>query len=314
MILPTSVSIVEVGPRDGFQLEPEFVPTDLKVAVIDAVAGAGVKRIEATSFVSPRLIPQMRDAEEVMRRVPRRAGCAYSALVPNPEGARRAIAAGVDVLRVVFSATDEANRKNIRRTVEESLVDLEAIVQLASRAARTVEVIIGMAFGCPLTGPVPEARVAYLVDRVVALGPAEVFLADSYGFADPLQVVRLVRRLRGQRPDLPLGLHLHNTRGLALANAYAAMGEGLASFDASLGGLGAGGLGTAGPASGNICTEDLVNLCEECGIATGIDVDRLVVAAHRIRDFLGRPLPGRVQAAGTRTHLFTRIARRGASA
>ncbi len=314
MTLPAAVSIVEVGPRDGVQLEPAFIPTDQKVAVIEAVARAGVRRIEATSFVSPLAIPQLRDAEEVMRRVPRRAGCIYSALVPNLKGAGRALEAAVDVLRVVFSATDEANRKNLRRSVDESLAELEAITRLAAAAGRPVEVIIGMAFGCPLTGPVPEPRVEHLVARAVDLGAAEVFLADSYGFADPLQIVRLMGRLRARWPGRPFGLHLHDTRGLALVNAYAALGQGIASFDASLGGLGAGGLGTAGPASGNICTEDLVNLCEEVGVSTGIDLDRLVGAAHAMRDVLARALPGRVQAAGTRAQLFARIARQGDSA
>jgi hydroxymethylglutaryl-CoA lyase len=308
MPLPASVSIVEVGPRDGLQLEPTFIDTAVKIELVNRIAEAGVGRIEVTSFVSPMAIPQMRDADAVMRGIARRPGCVYSALVPNRRGAERALAAGTDALRVVISATDEANRRNIGRTIDESFEELDAIVALAGAAGRIVEVIFGMSFGCPLTGPVAPAHVERLVERAFAAGASEVVVADSYGFADPLSVEHLVGRLRTGSAGRPIGLHLHDTRGLGSANAFAALRAGVHSLDACMGGLGAGGLGGGHAASGNVATEDLVNLCEECGVQTGIDIARLSAATSRVRDVLGRPLPGRVHAVGTRQQLFAAIA------
>jgi hydroxymethylglutaryl-CoA lyase len=306
--LPSSLSVVDVTARDGLQLEPVFVPTEGKIRLIEDLAAAGLRRIEATSFVSPTVMPQLRDAEAVMRGLDRKPGVVYSALVPNRRGAERAIDAGVDALRVVISVTDAGNRRNLGRSVEESLVELAGIVALARGAGRRVELVYGLAFGCPVTGPVPDERVVDLVGRAADLGADEVFVADSHGFADPAQVQRLVLRLRAHRPSLSLGLHLHDTRGLALANALAAMTVGVTSFDASVGGLGAGGLGVPGAASGNVATEDLVNLSEQMGVATGVTIERLIRLAHRLRDALGHDLPGRVQAVGTRAQLFARIA------
>lgn len=308
MRLPPSVDIVEVGPRDGLQLEPAFIPTATKVALVEAVARAGVRRIEVTSFVSPAAVPQMRDADEVMRGIARRPGVVYSALVPNRRGAERAIDAGADALRVVFSVTDAANRRNLGRSVEESLVELAAVADLATRAGRRLELILGMAFGCPLTGAVAADRVVELVGRGLDAGAIEVFVADSYGFGHPIAVRDLVGRLRDRWPASRFGVHLHDTRGLAMANALAALQAGVHSLDASLGGIGVGGLGTGQPAAGNVATEDLVNLCEEMGVRTGIDVARLVEATHLVAPLLARPVPGRIQAAGTRAALFARIA------
>jgi hydroxymethylglutaryl-CoA lyase len=311
MTLPPSVDIVEVGPRDGLQLEPTFVPTATKMALVEAVARAGVRRIEVTSFVSPTAVPQMRDADEVLRGITRQTGVVYSALVPNRRGAERAIDAGADALRVVFSVTDAANRRNIGRSVEESLAELSAIAAMAARAGRALELILGMAFGCPLTGAVAPDRVVGLVGRGLDAGAREVFVADSYGFAHPLAVRDLVARLRDRWPASRIGLHLHDTRGLAVANAFAALQAGVHSLDASLGGIGVGGLGTGHPAAGNVATEDLVNLCEEIGVGTGIDVARMVEATHLVAPLLAHPVPGRIRAAGTRADLFARIAARG---
>jgi hydroxymethylglutaryl-CoA lyase len=309
-MLPASVSVVDVGPRDGLQLESSFIDTAVKIELVHRIAGAGVRRIEVTSFVSPAAMPQMRDADAVMRGITRTPGCTYSALVPNRRGAERAMAAGTDVLRVVFSVTEEANRRNIGRTIDESLAELDAIALLTAGTAHRVEVILGMSFGCPLTGAVDPALVERLVTRAFDAGATEVFVADSYGFADPRSVASMIGRLRAAHPHRPLGLHLHDTRGLGIGNAFAALQAGVSSLDACVGGLGAGGLGGAQHVSGNVASEDLVNLCEECGVHTGIDAGQLSAAARYIGGILGRPLPGRLHAIGSRHDLFAAIAAR----
>lgn len=306
---PTSVTIVDVTLRDGIQLEPIFVSTEAKIALADALVEAGVTRLEVTAFVSPRAVPQLADAEAVMRGIGRRPGVVYAALVPNRRGAERALASGADLLRFVVSATEAGNRRNVGMSVDASLTELDGVVELARNAARPVEVILGLAFGCPLSGPVPVERLQELARRIAEAGASVLVLADSYGFASPVRIRRVIDGVRIARPGLPLGCHLHDTRGLGLANALVAMQAGVTCFDVALGGAGAGGgLTEAVPAGGNLASEELVNLCEESGVATGIDVDRLSVAARWLARIVGHPLPGRLHQVDTRRRLFDRLA------
>ena len=292
------VTVVEVGPRDGFQMEATFIPTALKVEVIDAVTESGVSKIEATSFVSPKAIPQMRDAAEVMARIRRRPGVVYSALVPNLRGAHAAIDAGVDVVRLVVCATETYNLRNVGMSVEASLQALEAIVRMASDANRPTEVAIALAFGCPLEGEVPESRVVALAQRIASLGVGLIAIADSVGFANPIQVTSVFTRLHAVLPAVTWTVHLHDTRGMGLANALAAHNAGIAEFDAAIGGLG--GCPVVPGATGNIASEDVAHMFEEIGVDTGVDLDTLMRASRMMQSFLGRPLPSRVLKAGTR--------------
>jgi hydroxymethylglutaryl-CoA lyase len=307
--LPPSVKVVEVGPRDGFQMESVFIPTDLKVRTIERVVEAGVQKLEAVSFVSPKVVPQMRDAAEVMARLTRRPGVTYVALVLNLRGAERALAAGADALKLVICASETYNRRNAGMSIAASLETLREI--RAASGTVPVEVVIALAFGCPLEGPVPEEAVVRLAGKVVELGVRDVSVADSVGLAHPGQVGALMRRLQREWPEVGWSLHLHDTRGLGLANVLAGLEEGVSTFDASIGGLG--GCPVVPGATGNIATEDLVHMLDLMGIETGIDVERLMEATRAVQDFLGRPLPSRVLAAGTTAAAFERARSRPAA-
>lgn len=288
--------IQEVSPRDGLQMEPAWVPTGKKVALIDALAGAGFSRIEAGSFVSPKAIPALRDGDEVFRRMQRRPGVIYAALVPNLKGARRAILAGADELNLVMSASQAHNRANMRMDCEQSLAGFAEICAHARERGVLLNGTVATAFGCPFEGAIDEARVLSLVDRYLALGITGITLADTTGMAQPRQVARLVRRVRAQLPTSAFTLHFHNTRGLGLVNVLAGYEAGALRFDASLGGLG--GCPFAPGASGNVCTEDLVNMCHEMDIATGIDLSRLIALSRGLPELLGHEVPGQVAKAG----------------
>jgi hydroxymethylglutaryl-CoA lyase len=305
MSTPDRVTIVEVGPRDGFQMEKVFIPTDLKVEVIDRLSAAGVARIEATSFVSPKVIPQMADAALVMSRITRRPGTRYIALVPNLVGATRAMAAGSDELEFVIVASESYNRANVGLSVDESLAAARDVAHAAKAAGIKVQVVIGCSFGCPLEGPVPEAQVERIARAAAAMGIASLSLADSIGIANPAQVRRLVERVSGALPGLPLSLHIHNTRGLGLANVLAGFEAGIDTFDAGLGGLG--GCPIFPGATGNVATEDVVNLFEEMGVSTGIDLQGVREASRTLQDFLGRSLPSYILRVGTRAELYGRL-------
>ena len=304
MSLPERVRIVEVGPRDGFQAEARFLPTELKVETIERLAASGIRDIEAVSFVHPRVIPQMADAAEVMASIERRPGVRYLALVPNLKGAERALEAGVDGLRLVVCVTETYNRNNVGLSVAESLALFTDIVRLAGESGVPASTVLSVAFGCPFEGDVPEERVLDLARRFVDAGSAELGLADSAGLAHPLQVRRLLRRVQEALPAVPKWLHLHDTRGLGLANAVAAMAEGVATFDTSLGGLG--GCPIMKGASGNIATEDILYLCREMGLETGVNLDDVRQASRGVEAFLERELPSRVLRAGTREELVAR--------
>jgi hydroxymethylglutaryl-CoA lyase len=303
---PQSVTIVEVGPRDGFQMEKAFIPTDLKVRIIDLLSEAGLRTIEATSFVNPKVIPQMADAAEVMRRIARRPGTTYKALVPNLKGAEQALKARPDALELVIVASESYNRKNVGMSVDQSIAACAEIAKASASRSVPLEVVIGTSFGCPIEGPVPESQVKRIARAVAAFGISRLSLADSIGSGNPAQVSRLVARIKSELPDMPLSLHLHNTRGLGLANAVAGFQAGVDTFDAGLGGLG--GCPVFPGATGNVATEDMVNLFEEMGISTGVNLDKVREASRLMQQFLDRPLPSYILRVGTPSELYARAA------
>ena len=295
--LPASVSIVEVGPRDGLQNLTQTLPTGEKIRYIRLLAASGLKSIEVTSFVSPKAVPQLADAAETVAGL-RDLPISPIALVPNLKGARNALAAGVRTLNFVFSVGASHNRSNVNRTREESLADLAGIVALAGEVPGVrVRASLATAFGCPFEGQPPIAEVLRWVGAAARLGIAEVTLADTVGFANPESVRRILAACRERFPDLTYGVHFHDTRGMGIANALTAMQCGVTVLDAAAGGLG--GCPFAPGASGNIATEDLVFLCEEMGVKTGVDLARLFEASRFLQGALpGVRLPSRVLQAG----------------
>ncbi|QSB18549.1 hydroxymethylglutaryl-CoA lyase [Pseudomonas sp. 15A4] len=288
--------VQEVSPRDGLQIEPTWVDTADKIALIDQLSLAGFSRIEAGSFVSPKAIPALRDGDEVFRGIRRQPGVTYVALIPNLRGAQRAIEAGADELNLVMSASQTHNLANMRMGCEQSLAGFAEVVSLASGTGLSLNGSIATTFGCPFEGRIDEDRVLRIVDDYLALGMHGISLADTTGMANPRQVFSLVQRVLTRVPASALTLHFHNTRGLGLSNVLAAYEAGARRFDASLGGLG--GCPFAPGASGNICTEDLVNMCDEMGIETGIDLEHLLVLSRGLPGLLGHEMPGQVAKAG----------------
>ncbi|MEM1179805.1 MAG: hydroxymethylglutaryl-CoA lyase [Acidobacteriota bacterium] len=302
-----AIEIIEVGPRDGFQMEKTFVPTELKIETIDRLARAGLKEIEATSFVHPRVVPQMRDAAEVMAGIDRVPGVSYLALVPNFRGAERAFDAGVDGLRVVVCVTETYNQANVGLSVAESLERFERIAEAGAARGVRADAVLGASLGCPFEGEVPIERVVQVARDFVASGSRSLGIADSAGLASPPQVRRLLGAVRDALPEIPLWLHLHDTRGLGMANAFAAIEMGITRFDTSLGGLG--GCPVVVGAAGNIATEETVYMCHEMGLSTGVDLDGVREASRGVQAFLDRTLPSRVLRAGTRDELMAANAR-----
>jgi hydroxymethylglutaryl-CoA lyase len=299
--LPGACDIREVGPRDGLQNEAP-VPVGDRVRLIDALADAGLRRIVAASFVHPDAIPALAGAEEVLAAIERRPGVSYTALVPNRRGAERALAAGADELEAVVSASTTHNLKNLRRTPEDTLEEIAGVIELAHAAGRPVDAGVATCFGCPYEGEVDPAVVASYARRLVDLGADSVFFGDTTGMGTPRRVGLLLDAVEAAGIGLDVvGLHLHDTRGTGLANAYAALERGVTRFDASVGGLG--GCPYAPGASGNIATEDLVHMVEDLGVATGVSLDGLIAAAHLAEEVVGRRLPGQVMRAGPRWQL-----------
>ena len=296
--LPASISLREVGPRDGLQNEAP-VPTEAKVELIDALSKTGVRRIEAVSFVHPKAIPQMADADDVWRQIARNDDVRYSALVPNLKGAQRALDAGFTEIEVVVSASDTHNRRNVNRGTDESLDDIAALIELAHGANRTVQVIVSTAWGCPYEGDVPVERVIRVAGRAVRDGADGISFGDTTGMATPGRVARLIGEFRSAYAAVPLNLHFHNTRGTGLANVLTALELGVSDFDASVGGLG--GCPYAPGATGNVASEELVHMVEDMGVATGVDLDALIDAAATAERIVGRTLPSQVLRAGPRT-------------
>ncbi len=296
--LPSSVRIREVGPRDGFQNEPEEIATADKVRLIDLLSGSGLGRIEVTSLVRPEVIPQLADAEEVLAAVQRREGVSFSVLIPNERGLERALAMRdrFDEINVFVSASETHNRKNVNRSIEESLAGLERTLATATEAGLRCEGVISVSFGCPYEGEVPEERVFGIAERLAAAGCEEIGFGDTTGMANPRQAQGFFVAARERLSGVELTAHFHNTRGQGLANVLAALGEGVESFESSFGELG--GCPVPPGSTGNIATEDLVSMLDEMGIGTGVDLPRLIEAARAAQETLGRPLGAHVLRAG----------------
>ena len=286
--------VCDVGPRDGLQNEDRVLEPGLRAELCDRLAAAGLKRIEAASFVNPKLVPQMAGAEELMAALHRRTGTSYAGLALNEMGYERAIAAGVDEVHYAFAATDQFGRRNQNATTEQGLQTALALVARARSDQVPITVTISVAFGCPFEGPVPVPHVLDLVERLMASPPDEICLADTIGVGVPTQVKALVRGAR----DLgaPVGAHFHNTRNTGYANAMAALDQGVVSLDASVGG--AGGCPFAPKATGNIATEDLAYLLRGMGVDTGLDVAALIDCSRWLGQQLGKEMPGMVARAG----------------
>ncbi|MGR2737114.1 hydroxymethylglutaryl-CoA lyase [Billgrantia sp. Q4P2] len=292
----TRLQINEVAPRDGLQIEAGFVPTVEKIRLIDALSATGLARIEATSFTSPKAIPNLRDAEEVVRGIARREGVGITVLVPNLRGCERALACGVDEINLVMSASDSHGMANLRMTPEQSLERFAGILAATQGSGVFVNASLSTSFGCPFEGEVPETRVLGLVERLLELGVEGITLCDTTGMANPAQVGRLCEAVLERWPDTPFTLHFHNTRGMGLANALAAWQAGIVRFDASLGGLG--GCPYAPGATGNVCTEDLVHMFDQMEVATGVDLDALLAVSASLPGLVGHDTPGQVVKAG----------------
>lgn len=290
------IDICEVGTRDGFQIEADFIPTEVKVEVVNRLSAAGLPEIEVTSFVHPKAVPQLKDAEDVMRQIERRTGTVYAALVPNERGALRAIDAGVDQINTVLSASESHNLANVNMTVEESLGRLEAVVHAAQKASIPVHGGISTSFGCPFETHVAVEKLEYIVGRLVQFGVHGIGLADTTGMANPAQVENILRHLMPKYPNVIWRLHTHNTRAMAIPNILAAIDCGVTHFDASIGGLG--GCPFAPGATGNVCTEDLVHCLHAMGYDTGIDLELLIATAIRVQEIIRRTLPGQIMKAG----------------
>jgi hydroxymethylglutaryl-CoA lyase len=296
--LPRRVRIREVGPRDGFQNEPEVIPTEAKVRLIDMLSASGLERLEITSFVRPDVIPQLADAEEVLRRIEPRDGVAYSVLIPNRRGLERALELRehFDEINVFLSASETHNRENVNRSVEESLADLEQTIEAARAQGLRCEGAIAVSFGCPYEGEVPPERVFGIAERLAAAGCEEVAFGDTTGMANPRQVGEFFAAARRRLAKVELTAHFHNTRGQGLANALAALEAGVDSFESSFGELG--GCPVPPGSTGNVSTEDLVSMLHEMGVETGIDLPRLIEASRAAQEALGRPLGAHVLRAG----------------
>ncbi len=297
-MVPKKVRVSEVGTRDGLQSEPKFVPTEEKIALVNALTRAGIRRIEVSSFVSPRAVPQMADAAQVMAGIERPPGLVAACLVPNANGARRAAEAKVDEMVPFVSASESHNRANVNRSIAESLDGFRQVADIARQNGILVHGAIATAFGCPFEGDVPFDQVVGIVGKLRALGVRAVTLGDTTGMATPPIVAGLCKTIGDAHPDVHITLHFHNTRGIGLANVMAGLQAGIDSYESSLGGLG--GCPFAPGATGNICTEDLVYLLHEMGIATGVDLAKLVEAARRVEALVGHPVPGQVMKAGPR--------------
>ncbi|HXQ32104.1 MAG TPA: hydroxymethylglutaryl-CoA lyase [Steroidobacteraceae bacterium] len=294
--LPKSVEILEVGPRDGLQNEPTVVSTATKVEFIERAVAAGLRRIEVASFVNPKRVPQMADAEDVLKALPRRAGVHYIGLVLNRRGFERALAAGCNEIGMAVVASDTFNQRNQGATTDESIAAWLDIARAARAAGVRAQVTLSAAFGCPFEGEIPVARVVEVAERLAAADPFELALADTIGVGVPSQVTELMGLLREKLPRVSLRCHFHNTRNTGLANAYAAVEAGVATLDASIGGIG--GCPFAPAATGNIPTEDLLYMLSRMGIETHVDLDALIATGRWLQDRLGRPVPGLLVKAG----------------
>ena len=290
----------EVATRDGFQIEPQFIPTDAKVALVDTLSDCGYAKIEVTSFTSPKAIPMLRDAEEVMGRIRRVPGVAYTVLVPNMRGAERALESRADELNLVMSVSETHNLANLRMPRDKSFAALAEVMTYASDRT-PINISLSCAFGCPMEGGVAQDVVLHWAARFDHLGIRGLTICDTTGMAHPAQVSRMAEVLLQRFPKLQLTMHFHNTRGMGLANVLAAVQGGIERFDGSLGGLG--GCPYAPGASGNVCSEDAIHMLDEMGYDTGIDLVKLLAVARQLPHFVGHDVPGQVAKAGRITDL-----------
>jgi hydroxymethylglutaryl-CoA lyase len=295
------IIVQEVGMRDGLQNENQYIPTDQKIKLINQLSESGLEKIEVTSFVSPKAIPNLRDAEEVMNGIKRKSGVTYSALVPNLKGAKRAVDCNVDEINLVASVSTTHNQKNVRRTTKQSFDNFGEMMRFLSGVDIRVNGTLGTAFGCPYEGDIAEERVLQLIEQYLELGIDGITLADTTGMAAPKQVYELSVRVLDNWPDLPLTLHFHNTRGMGLANVIEGIRAGAKRFDASLGGIG--GCPFAPGATGNICTEDLIHMLVFMGYELSADLDKVIDSAKYLQDLLSYEVPGQILKAGKRNDL-----------
>ncbi|CAH0157262.1 Hydroxymethylglutaryl-CoA lyase YngG [Pseudomonas sp. Bi130] len=291
----------EVATRDGFQNEARFIETVDKIAMIDALSQCGFAKIEVTSFTSPKAITALRDAEAVMQGIRRNPAVEYTVLVPNVRGAERALACNIDEANLVMSVSEPHNRSNLRMSREQSFAQLSEVVSVIGQGPVAINVSLSTVFGCPMQGDVPVGEVLHWVERFADLGARGVTLCDTTGMAYPSQVEMLSRAVRERFPALQLTLHFHNTRGMGLANALAAIEAGVDRFDSSLGGLG--GCPYAPGASGNVCTEDLLHMLQLMGFNTGVDLDRVLAVAAQLPGLVGHDIPSQILKAGKRLDL-----------
>ena len=299
MQLPRRVLVTDVVARDGFQNEDRIISTQDKIRVIEGLVRSGLSSIEVTSFVHPKVVPQLADAAEVVAQLPHHPGVIYSALIPNIKGAQRALDAGVTELHLVVSASERHNRANLNRSVQESLVQLAEVCSYvqAENSQITLVVSIATAFHCPFEGRTPMERVFWMIEELMKMGIRQVNLADTDGAANPFQIWRTITAVKKRFPEVTWSLHLHNTRDMGLANALAGLQAGITQFDASLGGIG--GCPFAPGATGNVSTEDLVHMLHEMGIGTGINLDVLLREGKKLGAIVGHELSSLVSRAGT---------------
>jgi len=296
--LPDSVSIYEVSPRDGLQNEATPIPLSGKLELLRALIAAGLTRIELTSFVSPRWVPQLADAEELVRLAELPKGVTVSALVPNAKGFERALSAGLREIAVFMSASETHNRKNTNKSIADSLHTFAEVVKPAREAGLSVRAYVSTVWGCPYEGDVPLATSLGIARQLLELGCYQVSLGDTIGVGTPLQTKRIVQAFLSEFSAPQLALHLHDTRGTALANALVGLELGIRDFDASVAGIG--GCPYAPGAAGNLATEDLVYMLDGLGVKTGVDLERLIEAGRVAETIIGRHLPGKVHQAGPR--------------
>lgn len=294
--VPDRVSLYEVSPRDGLQNEATMIPLEGKRRLIDALVGAGITRLEITSFVSPKWVPQLADAEEIARELKPPPGVTYSALCPNARGLERALAVGLREIAVFMSASETHNKMNVNKTIADTLSVFEEIVPPAREAGLAVRGYLSTVWGCPYEGDVDPRAALRTAQKLLDLGCYQVSLGDTIGVGTPRQTGEIVRRFLGELPPERFALHLHDTRGTALANALVGLELGVRDFDASVGGVG--GCPYAPGAAGNLATEDLVFMLHGMGVSTGIDLDKLISAGNVAEQVIGRPLPGKVHKAG----------------
>jgi hydroxymethylglutaryl-CoA lyase len=299
--LPARVSVREVGPRDGLQSEDVILTTDQKVMLITQLATTGLEFIEVGSFVRPQNVPQMADTAEVFARIERRPGIVYSAIAPNAVGARRAVAAGADAIQVFLSASESHNQSNVNMSIAQSLAQAAEIAAIAHAAGCMFDGVLSVVFGCPFEGDVLIDRVLELCGRLLDLGAEQITLGDTTGMAHPRLVQAVALAFRERFPRAGVRLHPHSARGAGLANVLAALEVGVDRFDASVGGIG--GCPFAPGAPGNICSEDLIHMLHEMGIATGVDLPGLLACARMLEDLLGHELTGQTLKAGLCKHL-----------